>query len=111
MIPKLIQKLGELENIVESSQISATVFELIENTEKVDKPRDFKQVDDFLGMKLKMLQEEVEKMKVMQNRWRITWQNMLFFVVACCCVVLIAISYWFWVMYPKERLNEVTLIS
>ena len=68
MIPKLIQKLGELENIIESSQTSATSFE---DNEKVDKPGDFKQ-DDCLGMKIKMLEEEVEKMKVMQNRWRRT---------------------------------------
>ena len=69
MIPKLIQKLGELENIVESSQTSAVVFE---DNEEVDKPGDFKQDDDCLGMKLKMLEEEVEKMKVVQNRWRRT---------------------------------------
>ncbi|KAG5607307.1 hypothetical protein H5410_028799 [Solanum commersonii] len=37
VILKLIQKLGELENIVESSQTSATAFELIEVTEEVDK--------------------------------------------------------------------------
>ncbi|KAG5592344.1 hypothetical protein H5410_042858, partial [Solanum commersonii] len=43
-------------------------------TEEVDKPDDFKQDDDCLGMKLKMLQEEVEKMKGMQNKWRRTWQ-------------------------------------
>ncbi|KAG5584739.1 hypothetical protein H5410_045173, partial [Solanum commersonii] len=62
VIPKPIQKL-------------ATAFELVEVTEEVDKPGDFKQDDDFLGMKLKMLQEEVEKMKVMQNKWRRTWHN------------------------------------
>jgi len=102
VIPKLIQKLGELENIVESSQTSATAFELIEVSEEVDKPGDFKQDDDCLGMKLKMLQEEVEKMKVMQNKWRRIWQNVLFFVVACCCVMVIAISYWFWVINMKK---------
>ncbi|WMV34671.1 hypothetical protein MTR67_028056, partial [Solanum verrucosum] len=48
VIPKLIQKLGELENIVESSQTSATAFELIEVTEEVDKPGDFKQDDGGL---------------------------------------------------------------
>ncbi|KAG5585454.1 hypothetical protein H5410_045888 [Solanum commersonii] len=67
-----LQKLGKLENIVESSQTSATAFELVEVTEEVDKPEDFKQDDDCLGMKLKMLQEEVEKMKGMQNNWRRT---------------------------------------
>ncbi|KAH0645500.1 hypothetical protein KY284_033384 [Solanum tuberosum] len=102
VIPKLIQKLGELENIVESSQTSTTAFELIDVTEEVDKPGDFKQDDDGLGMKLKMLQEEVEKMTVMQNKWRRTWQNVLFFVVACCCVMVIAISYWFWVINMKK---------
>ena len=95
MIPKLIQKLGELENIVESSQTSATAFELVEDTEEVDKSGDFKQDDDCLGMKLKMLEEEVEKMKVMMNRWRRTWQNVLFFVVACCYIMIIAISLCF----------------
>ncbi|WMV19982.1 hypothetical protein MTR67_013367 [Solanum verrucosum] len=65
VIPKLIQKLGELENIVESSQTSAIAFELVEVTKEVDKPGDFKQDDDCLGMKLKMLQEGVEKMKGM----------------------------------------------
>ena len=95
MIPKLIQKLGELENIVESSQTSATAFELVEDTEEVDKSGDFKQDDDCLGMKLKMLQEEVENMKVMQNKWRRTCQNVLFFVVACCCIMVITISYCF----------------
>ncbi|WMV06855.1 hypothetical protein MTR67_000240, partial [Solanum verrucosum] len=41
-------KLGELENIVESSQTLAIAFELIEVTEEVDKPGDFKQDDDCL---------------------------------------------------------------
>ncbi|KAH0642768.1 hypothetical protein KY289_033742 [Solanum tuberosum] len=95
-------KLGELENIVESSQTLAIAFELVDVTEEVDKPEDFKQDDDCLGMKLKVLQEEVEKMTGMQNKWRRTWQNVLFFVVVCSYVVVIAISYWFWVIYMNK---------
>ena len=72
------------------SQISATAFELVEDTEEVDKSGDFKQDDDCLGMKLKMLEEEVEKMEVMQNRLRRTCQKVLFLFVACCCVMVIA---------------------
>ncbi|KAG5591300.1 hypothetical protein H5410_041814, partial [Solanum commersonii] len=75
VIPKLIQKLGELENLVESSQTSVTIFELVEVFEEVDKPRDFKQDDNCPCMKLKMLQEEVEKMKARENKWRRTWEN------------------------------------
>ncbi|WMV42360.1 hypothetical protein MTR67_035745 [Solanum verrucosum] len=78
VIPKLIQKLGELENLVESSQTSVTTFELVEVSEEVDKPRDFKQDDNCPCMKLKMLQEEVEKMKARENKWRRTWENVLF---------------------------------
>ncbi|KAG5584595.1 hypothetical protein H5410_045029 [Solanum commersonii] len=63
VIPKLIEKLGELENLVESSQTSVIAFELIEVFKEVDKPRDFKQDDNCPGIKLQMLQEEVEKMK------------------------------------------------
>lgn len=102
MIPKLIEKLGELENLVESSQMSVNeCHKLIEASEEVEKPTRFKADDNCRDIKLKKLEEEVEKLKEKEKKWRRTGENVLF-VVICCCVVFIAISYWFGVICIKK---------
>ncbi|PHU23172.1 hypothetical protein BC332_08279 [Capsicum chinense] len=74
VIPKLIEKLGELENLVGSSQYidnHASINEVEkvelnkfveETSHKVDKSKESKD-DNCIDMKLEKLEEEVEKIK------------------------------------------------
>ncbi|PHT80086.1 Bifunctional monodehydroascorbate reductase and carbonic anhydrase nectarin-3 [Capsicum annuum] len=65
VIPKLIEKLGELENVVESCRFNE-VEKLIglsksikEDSEEVDKPKESKHNDNGINMKLEKLEEEI----------------------------------------------------
>ncbi|KAM3283952.1 hypothetical protein P3S67_022750 [Capsicum chacoense] len=74
VIPKLIEKLGELENLVKSCQYidnHASINEVEkvdlnkfveETSHEVDKPKESKD-DNCVDMKLEKLEEEVEKIK------------------------------------------------
>ncbi|KAM3319879.1 hypothetical protein P3S67_007079 [Capsicum chacoense] len=69
VIPKLIEKLGELENVVESCRFNE-VEKLIglsksikEGSEEVDKPKESKHDDNEINMKLEKLEEEIRKIK------------------------------------------------
>ncbi|KAF3641137.1 hypothetical protein FXO38_21785 [Capsicum annuum] len=105
---------SELENLVESSQYNkSTSFNevrklIAETSEEVDKPRESKEDDNCVDMKLKKMEEEIEKMKEREKKWRsnvakgTTKDNALFIIVFCCCVVVIATSYWFGMIYVKK---------
>ncbi|KAF3650804.1 putative MATE efflux family protein 5-like [Capsicum annuum] len=79
VIPKLIEKLVELENLVESSQYidnHASVNEVEkvklnkfveEPSHEVDKPKESKD-DNCVDMKLQKLEEEVEKIKEREKK-------------------------------------------
>ncbi|PHT34643.1 hypothetical protein CQW23_26443 [Capsicum baccatum] len=76
VIPKLIEKLGELENIVESCRFNE-VEKLIglsksikEDSEEVDKPKESKHDDNGINMKLEKLEEEIRKIKEKEKNWR-----------------------------------------
>ncbi|PHT32014.1 hypothetical protein CQW23_28351 [Capsicum baccatum] len=109
VIPKLIEKLGELKNLVESSQYidnHASVNEVEkvelkkfveEPSHKVDKPKDSKD-DNCVDMKLEKLEEEVEKIKEREKKWR----RIAKFVVFCYSLLQIAISYWLGMIYMKK---------
>ncbi|PHT28591.1 hypothetical protein CQW23_31805 [Capsicum baccatum] len=69
VIPKLIEKQGELENVVESCHFNK-VEKLIglsksikEDSEEVDKPKESKHDDNGINMKLEKLKEEIRKIK------------------------------------------------
>ncbi|KAF3657816.1 hypothetical protein FXO38_13525 [Capsicum annuum] len=92
MIPKLIEKLGELENVVESCPFNE-VEKLItlsksikEGSEEVDQPKESKHDDNGINMKLEKLEEEIRKIKEKEKNWRRiaegrTRDNTHFFVV------------------------------
>ncbi|KAM3398022.1 hypothetical protein P3S68_001536 [Capsicum galapagoense] len=113
-IPKLIVKIGELENLVESLQYNkSTSFNevrklIVETSEEVDKPRASKEDDNCVDMKLKKLEKEIEKMKERDKKWRsnmakgTTKDNAIFIIVFCCCIVVIATSYWFGMIYVRK---------
>ncbi|PHT60585.1 hypothetical protein CQW23_02948 [Capsicum baccatum] len=76
VIPKLIEKLGELENVVESCRFNE-VDKLIglsklvkEGSEEVDKLKESKYDDNGINMKLKKLEEEIRKIKEKEKNWR-----------------------------------------
>ncbi|PHT84005.1 hypothetical protein T459_12448 [Capsicum annuum] len=105
VISKLIEKLGKLENLVESSQCNkSTSFNevgklIAETSEEVDKPRVSKEDDNCVDMKFKKFEEEIEKMKEREKKWRSnmakgrTKDNALFSTVFRCYAVVIATSY------------------
>ncbi|PHU17858.1 hypothetical protein BC332_13553 [Capsicum chinense] len=69
VIPKLIQKLGEIENLVESCHFNE-VEKLIglnksieEGSEEVNKPKESKHDDNRINTKLEKLEEEIQKIK------------------------------------------------
>ncbi|PHU01745.1 hypothetical protein BC332_31532 [Capsicum chinense] len=109
VIPKLIKKLGELENLVESSQYidnHASINEVEkvelnkfveETSHEVDKPKESKD-DNCVDMKLEKLEEEVEKIKEREKKWR----RIAKFVVFCCSPLLIVISYWLGMIHIKK---------
>ncbi|KAF3640877.1 hypothetical protein FXO38_21896 [Capsicum annuum] len=109
VIPKLIEKLGELENLVESSQYidnHASINEVEkvelnkfveETSHEVDKPKESKD-DNCVDIKLEKLEEEVEKIKEREKKWR----RIAKFVVFCCSSLLIAISYWLGRIHIKK---------
>ncbi|PHT45070.1 hypothetical protein CQW23_14228 [Capsicum baccatum] len=92
MIPKLIEKLGELENVVKSCPLNE-VEKLItlsksikEGSEEVDKPKESKHDDNGINMKLEKLEEEIRKIEEKERNWRRiaegrTRDNTHFFVV------------------------------
>ncbi|KAF3650376.1 hypothetical protein FXO37_18498 [Capsicum annuum] len=79
VIPKLIEKLGEHENLVKPSQYNKftsfnEVKKLIAETSKeVDKPRVSKEDNNCVDLKLKKLKEEIEKMKKERRSGEVTW--------------------------------------
>ncbi|KAM3381245.1 hypothetical protein P3S68_006818 [Capsicum galapagoense] len=109
VIPKLIEKLGELENLVESSQYidnHASINEvekvelnkfIEEASHEVDKPKESKD-DNCVDIKLEKLEEEVEKIKEREKRWR----RIAKFVVFYCSPLLIAIIYWLGMIHIKK---------
>ncbi|KAM3362275.1 hypothetical protein P3S68_017129 [Capsicum galapagoense] len=67
VIPKLIEKLGELENVVESCRFNE-IEKLIglrksikEDSEEVNKSKESKHDDNGINMKLEKLEEEIQK--------------------------------------------------
>ncbi|PHU25413.1 hypothetical protein BC332_03745 [Capsicum chinense] len=113
VIPKLIEKLGELENLVESCHFNE-VEKLIglsksikEDSEEVDKPRESKHDDNGINMKLEKLEEEIRKIKEKEKNWRRiaegrTRNNTHFFVVFFCCILVIALIYLVGMLYMKN---------
>ncbi|KAM3363559.1 hypothetical protein P3S68_018413 [Capsicum galapagoense] len=109
VIPKLIEKLGEPENLVESSQYidnHASINEVEkvelnkfveETSHEVDKPKQSKD-DNCVDMKLEKLEEEVEKIKEREKKWR----RIAKFVVFCCSPLLITIGYWLGMIHIKK---------
>ncbi|KAK4345657.1 hypothetical protein RND71_035833 [Anisodus tanguticus] len=102
VIPKLIEKIGELEHLVESYD------KLVEEaSEEVNKPKASNQCDNCIETQLEKLEGEIEKMKEREMKWKSkmvkqrTRENVLLFVLFCCCVV--AIANWFGVIYMKKR--------
>ncbi|KAM3382684.1 hypothetical protein P3S68_008259 [Capsicum galapagoense] len=76
VIPKLIEKLGKLENVVESCHFNE-VDKLIglsksikEGSEEVDKPKESKYDNNEINMKLEKLKEEIRKIKEKEKNWR-----------------------------------------
>ncbi|PHU08096.1 hypothetical protein BC332_24585 [Capsicum chinense] len=76
VIPKLIEKLGELENVVESCHFNE-VDKLIglsksikEGSEEVNKPKESKYDDNEINMKLEKLEEEIRKIREKEKNWR-----------------------------------------
>ncbi|KAF3616292.1 Alpha carbonic anhydrase 7 [Capsicum annuum] len=65
VIPKLIEKLGELENVVESccfnevEKLIGLSKSIKEDSEEVDKPKESKHNDNGINMKLEKLEEEI----------------------------------------------------
>ncbi|PHT56938.1 hypothetical protein CQW23_05424 [Capsicum baccatum] len=111
VISKLIEKLSEPENLVESSQYidnHASINEVEkvelnkfveETSHEVDKPKESKD-DNCVDMKLEKLEEEVEKIKEREKKWR----RIAKFVVFCCSPLLIAIRYWLRMIHIKKGL-------
>lgn len=88
--------MGDLENLVESSQYleklistneNEKLVELEEASEEVDKPRESKQDGNCVEMKLEKLEGEIEKMKKREKKWRSNivkrgiGENAFFFIV------------------------------
>ncbi|PHT31680.1 hypothetical protein CQW23_28017 [Capsicum baccatum] len=113
VIPILIEKLDELENVVESFRFNE-VEKLIglcksikEDSEEVDKPKESKHDDNGTNMKLEKLEEEVRKIKEKEKNWRRiaegrTRKNTHFFVVFFCCILVIALIYLVGMLYMKN---------
>ncbi|XP_060206373.1 uncharacterized protein LOC132634081 [Lycium barbarum] len=117
VIPKLIDKIGKLEHLVESSQhieqYTSTnkddkLVEIEEASKEVDKPKASNQGDTCMEMQLEKLEGEIEKMKEREKKWKSKMvkqrsrENVFLCVMFCCCVVAIPISYWFAVIYMKK---------
>ncbi|KAF3683824.1 hypothetical protein FXO37_01670 [Capsicum annuum] len=92
VIPKIIEKLGELENLVESchfnevEKLSGLNKSIEEGSEEVDKPKEFRHDDNGINMKLEKLEEEIRKNKEEEKKWRRivkgrTRDNTHFFIV------------------------------
>ncbi|KAM3357776.1 hypothetical protein P3S68_020707 [Capsicum galapagoense] len=113
VISKLIQKLGELENIVDSCHFNE-VEKLIglsksikEDSEEVDKPKESKHDDNGINMKLEKLEEDIRKVKEKEKNWRRiaegrTRNNTHFFVVFFCCILVMALIYLVGMLYMKN---------
>ncbi|KAF3615784.1 hypothetical protein T459_19592 [Capsicum annuum] len=113
VIPKLIEKLGELENFIESYHFNE-VDKLIglnksidEGSEEVDKPKESKHDDNGINMKLEKLEEEIQKIKEKEKKWRRitegrTRDNTQFFVVFFSCILVKALSYLVGMLYMKN---------
>ncbi|PHU08923.1 hypothetical protein BC332_20783 [Capsicum chinense] len=76
VIPKLIEKLGDLENVVESCRFNEVdkfiglSKSIKEGSEEVDKPKESKYDDNGINMKLEKLEEENRKIKEKEKNWR-----------------------------------------
>ncbi|PHT46846.1 Bifunctional monodehydroascorbate reductase and carbonic anhydrase nectarin-3 [Capsicum baccatum] len=113
VISKLIEKLGKLENVVESCRFNE-VEKLIglsksikEDSEEVDKAKESKHDDNGINMKLEKLKEEIRKIKEKEKNWRQiaegrTRNNTYFFVEFFCCILVIALIHLVGMLYMKN---------
>ncbi|KAF3660771.1 putative MATE efflux family protein 5-like [Capsicum annuum] len=113
VIPKLIKKLDELENVVESCRFNEVEKliglskSIMEGSEKVDKPKESKHDDNGINMKLEKLEEEIRKIKEKEKNWKRiaegrTRDNTHFFVVFFCCILVIASNYLVGMLFMKN---------